>query len=147
MTKHTSTPRIFAARAAQPDDQWKDSLTKLFPPEVFTAYLALVLLLTAVEPSPARDVVAWVIFAAGALATLFYMIATWDPNPIIRKHEIQYAWPQLILALVAFSTWAFSIGGAFATFAWYEQWIGGVALIVGALLLTALNKLIGVFAK
>lgn len=140
------TPRIFAARAAQPADHWNDSLLKLFPPEVFTGYLALVNILTAVDASPARDVIAWLIFAAGAAATLIYMIATWDPNPLIRRKEIQHAWPQLTLALLAFTTWAFSIGGAFATFAWYEQWIGGIALIVGALLLTALNKLLGKFA-
>lgn len=142
-----ATPRIFAARAAQPSDNWRDSLTKLFPAEVFTAYLALVNLLTAVDASPARDVVAWVIFATGALATLIYMVATWDPDPFIRNREIQRAWPQLVLALLAFTTWAFSVGGAFATFPWYEQWIGGVALIAGALLLTALNKLLGNFAK
>jgi fatty acid desaturase len=61
----------------------------------------------------------------------------------VRREELRYAWPQLLLALFAFTAWAFSLGGAFGLLPWYEQWVGGVALIVGALILTGLNKLIG----
>jgi len=146
LARADGTPRRYAVRAAQPSDQWQDALTKLFPPEVFTAYLAAVAILTAVDPSPKRDVIAWVIFAAGAIGTVIYLMATWDPDPTIRREELRFAWPQLVLAVFAFSVWAFSIGGAFATFVWYEQWMGGVILVVGALLLTGLNRLIGTFA-
>lgn len=146
LTRADGVPRTYAARAAQPDDQWQDALTKLFPAEVFMAYLAVVAIISSVDPSPVRDIVAWVVFAAGVLATVVYMIATWDPDPAVRREELKYAWPQLVLAVFAFTSWAFTIGGAFATFPWYEQWIGGVTLIIGALLLTGLNKLIGTFA-
>lgn len=146
LTRADGVPRTYAARAVQPDDQWQDALTKLFPVEVFTAYLAAVAILSSVDPSQVRDIVSWAIFAAGALATVVYMIATWDPDPSVRREELRYAWPQLVLAMFAFASWAFSVGGAFATFPWYEQWIGGVTLIIGALLLTGLNKLIGTFA-
>lgn len=146
LARADGTPRVYAARAVQPDDQWQDALTKLFPTEVFTAYLAAVAILSGVDPTPTRDIVAWVIFGAGAFATVLYMMATWDPDPTVRREELRFAWPQLILSVFAFSAWAFSIGGAFATFPWYEQWIGGVVLIIGALLLTGLNKLIGTFA-
>jgi hypothetical protein len=145
LTKADGSPREFAARAVQPDDQWQDALTKLFPTEVFTAYLAAVAILSGVE-SDVKGIVSWVVFGAGALATLLYMMATWDPDPQIRREELRFAWPQLVLAVFAFTAWAFSLGGAFQTFPWYEQWIGGVVLVIGALLLTGLNKLIGTFA-
>ena len=143
LTRADGLPRTYAARAAQPDDQWNDALTKLFPAEVFSAYLAAVAILTAVTESPIYGVVAWLVYAAGLLATPIYMLATWDPDPGVRRDELRYAWPQLILALFAFTAWAFSLGGAFGLFPWYEQWVGGLALIVGALILTGLNKLIG----
>lgn len=146
LTRADGTSRTFAARASRPDDGWQDSLTKLFPVEVFTAYLAAVAIISGVDPSPVRDTVAWVVFGIGILATVVYMIATWDPDPVVRREELKYAWPQLTLAVFAFASWAFSVGGAFDTFVWYEQWIGGVTLIIGALLLTGLNKLIGTFA-
>ena len=146
LTRSDGTPRAYAARAANPDDQWQDALTKLFPMEVFAAYLAAVAIMSAVDPSKIKDIVAWAVFGAGALATVVYMMATWDPDPVVRRDELRYAWPQLILAIFAFSSWAFSVGGAFATFPWYEQWIGGVTLIIAALLLTGINKLVGTFA-
>jgi len=146
LTKKDGTPRAYAARAAQPDDQWQDALVKLFPVEVFMAYLAAVALITKVEPSPTKVIVSWVVFGVGVLATVVYMIGTWDPDPGIRREELRFAWPQLILAVFAFSAWAFTLGGAFAAFPWYEQWIGGVVLIIGGLLLTGVNKLIGTFA-
>ena len=139
-------PRTFATRAANPDDQWNDALVKLFPAEVFAGYLAAVAILTAVQQSPMYGIMAWVIYAVGLLATPIYMLATWDSDPVIRRQELRFAWPQLVLALFAFTAWAFSIGGAFGLFPWYEQWIGGVVLILASLVLTGLNKLLGTLA-
>lgn len=147
LTRSDGEPRVFAARAAAPDDQWQDALRKLFPTEVFAAYLATVAILASVPASAARNVVAWIVYGMGALATVVYMSATWDDDPQVRRSELRYAWPQLILAVVAFTCWAFSIGGAFTVFAWYEPWIGGVILICGSLLLTGLNKLLGTLAQ
>ena len=48
LARADGAPRTYAARAAQPDDQWRDALTKLFPVEVFTAYLAAVAILSGV---------------------------------------------------------------------------------------------------
>ena len=146
LTRSDGVPRTFAARAVTPDDEWSEALTKLFPTEVFSAYLGAVALMTAVDKTPTWFIAAWCLFGAGVLATVIYMIATWDPDPDVLREEMRFAWPQLILAVVAFSTWAFTIGGAFTAFTWYEQWLGGIALIMGSLLLTGLNKLIGSLA-
>lgn len=143
LTRSDGQPRVYAARAAQPEDQWSDALTKLFPVEVFTAYLAAVAILSGVTTSAIYATVAWLVYAAGLVATPIYMAATWDVDPVVRREELRFAWPQLVLALFAFTAWAFSLGGAFALLPWYEQWVGGVALIVAALILTGLNKLLG----
>lgn len=137
----------YAARAATPDDDWLGALTKLIPIEVIAAYTAAIKLLQGVETSNMRQMVAWIILAVGAVGTVLYMVATWDPDPAVRRSELAHAWPQLIVSLLAFGFWAFTLGPPFDAFPWYAEWLGGLALIVGAFLLTGINKLIGTFSQ
>jgi len=138
--------RRYAARSATPNDDWLSALTKIIPVEVIAAYTAAIKLLQGVEASDMRQMVAWIILAVGAVGTVLYMVATWDPDPAVRRQELPHAWPQLIVSLLAFGFWSFTLGGPFEAFPWYAEWLGGVALIVGAFLLTGINKLIGTFS-
>jgi len=136
-----------AARAVAPTDNWSDAVTKLIPIEVVAAYLAAVQIVTGLESSTSVAVAQWILFGIGALATILYMLATWDPDPAVRESDLKSAWPQLFISLAAFVTWAFAIGSPFGLLAWYEGWMGGLALIAGALLLAAINKLLGTWAR
>ena len=139
--------RVFAARAAAPDDGWGEAVTKLIPVEVVAAYLAAVQILSGIELNQSVEIAQWILFAVGMVATVLYMLATWDTDPVIRREELRYAWPQLLIAIGAFAVWAFAVGTPFGLFAWYAEWMGGLALIVGALLLAAINKLLGTWSQ
>jgi hypothetical protein len=130
-----------------PDDNWADAITKLIPIEVVAGYLAAVQIMNGLELTSSVAAAQWILFGIGLLATLLYMLATWDPDPAVRKADLQHAWPQLLIALGAFVVWAFAIGSPFGILAWYESWMGGLALIAGALLLAAINKLLGTWAR
>ena len=136
-----------AARAVAPDDNWGDAITKLIPIEVVAGYLAAVQIVTGLESSTSVAVAQWILFGVGMVATVLYMLATWDPDPAVRRADLKSAWPQLFIALAAFVVWAFAIGSPFGLLAWYESWMGGLALIAGALLLAAINKLLGTWAR
>jgi hypothetical protein len=136
-----------AARAVAPTDNWGDAITKLIPIEVVAGYLAAVQIVTGLESSASVSVAQWILFGVGMVATILYMLATWDPDPAVRRADLVSAWPQLFISLAAFVAWAFAIGAPFGLFAWYESWMGGLALIAGALLLAAINKLLGTWAR
>ena len=102
-----------AARAVAPTDNWSDAVTKLIPIEVVAAYLAAVQIVTGLESSTSVAVAQWILFGIGALATILYMLATWDPDPAVRESDLKSAWPQLFISLAAFVTWAFDKGFAY----------------------------------
>jgi hypothetical protein len=111
------------------------------------AYLAAVQIIAGLEMDSSVAIAQWIVFAIGAIATVLYMVATWDPDPAVRRQDLRYAWPQVLISLAAYTVWAFAIGSPFGLFAWYAEWMGGLALIVGALLLAAINKLLGTWAQ
>ena len=143
LARADGTPRTFAENAASPEDTWPEALLKLFPAEVYGAYMLAMGYLTDVESTPTLRIAYWGLFFAGLVATLIWLVAKWDDDPVVRREELRYAWPQLILSAFAFTVWAFFLGGAFAQFPWWTQWLGSLALTMGALLLTGLNKLLG----
>ena len=143
LARADGTPRTLAAKAAAPYDTWQDALLKLFPGEVYGAYLVAMGFVGDVEPTPTLQMAYWGLFFAGLAGTLIWLVANWDDDPAVRLEELRYAWPQLILSALAFSVWAFFLGGPFAQFAWWTAWLGSLALTMGALLLAGLNKLLG----
>jgi hypothetical protein len=125
-TAATSIPGV--ARRAGPDDtlvgaapaadEYSDRLIKLIPAEVISVYFSMVTLLKSSKDDVA-DLVPWLVFAFGALATLFYLRVTLKVlNP-----------RQLALSVVAFCVWAFTIGEPFSRFAWYNGTYAGLLLL------------------
>lgn len=125
-TTATSIPGV--ARRAGPDDgfasaapaadEYSDRLIKLIPAEVIGVYFSMVTLLKSSKDDVA-DFVPWLVFAFGALATLFYLRVT------LKVLNVR----QLTLSVVAFCVWAFTIGEPFSRFAWYNGTYAGLLLL------------------
>lgn len=135
------------ARAVLPGDGFKEGISKLVPVTVAVAYLAAMQLLDIAPVGAGRDTFAWIMFAVGLLATPLEILATWDPEPGMIASALTKAIPHLIISTVAFAIWAFGLGEPFSQFLWYESWMGGLALILGTLLLGTVGKLIARFRE
>ncbi len=106
------------APAAKAVDGYADRLVKLIPTEVIGVYFSMVTLLKHSKDTVA-EVVPWLVFAFGALATLFYLRVT------LKVLDTR----QLSLSVVAFCVWAFTIGEPFSHYAWYNGTYAGLLLI------------------
>ena len=99
-------------------DGYSDRLMKLIPTEIIGVYFSMVTLLKSSKDEVA-DLVPWLVFAFGALATWFYLRVT------LKVHNKR----QLTLSVVAFGVWAFTIGEPFSRFDWYNATYAGLLLI------------------
>lgn len=104
--------------AAPAADGYSDRLIKLIPTEVIGVYFSMVTLLKNSRDDVA-DLVPWLVFAFGALATLFYLRITLK---VLGTR-------QLTLSVIAFCVWAFTIGEPFSQYAWYNGTYAGLLLI------------------
>lgn len=134
--------RSYGARAVRPKESFLETVTKLIPSEVLIGYTAAVALLCGVVAGPTRLLASWIVFAIGLVVTPLYVASTWDPSAGVRRMEQPFMVPQLVVSAVAFALWAFGLGVPFDQFAWYADWMGGLSLIVGALVLTVVNRLV-----
>ncbi len=125
-TAAASTAKV--SRRAGPDDEfiaaapavdgYSDRLIKLIPAEVIGVYFSMVTVLKNSKDDVA-DLVPWLVFAFGAMATLFYLRVTLK---VLNTR-------QLALSVIAFCVWAFTIGDPFSQFAWYNGTYAGLLLI------------------
>lgn len=104
--------------AASVVDDYSDRLIKLIPAEVIGVYFSMVTLLKSSKDDVA-NLVPWLVFAFGALATLFYLRVTLK---VLNAR-------QLTLSVIAFCVWAFTIGEPFSQLAWYNGTYAGLMLI------------------
>lgn len=107
-----------APSAASAPDDYSARLMKLIPTEVIGVYFSMVTLLKHSKDDVA-DIVPWLVFAFGAAATWFYLRVPLK----VRNRK------QLVLSVVAFCVWAFTIGEPFSTLSWYNGTYAGLLLI------------------
>ncbi len=104
--------------AANAADGYSDRLIKLVPTEVIGVYFSMVTLLKHSKDAVA-EMVPWLVFGFGALATWFYLRVT------LKVLDSR----QLALSVAAFAVWAFTIGEPFSRYAWYNGTYAGLLLI------------------
>ena len=108
-------------RSVEPIEPFREKLLKFSPTETVGTCLAALGMLSAMEPGNLQTILLWVVFAAGLLATPFWLIYKMD----MRKPL------QVIVSTLAFIVWMMTIdGGPFTTIPGYQLVIGSVALII-----------------
>jgi hypothetical protein len=106
-----------AATIAAGADKYKNRLLKYIPAEVVALYLALLGILDASDRG-GNAVLQWVIFVFCLVGTYLYL----------RRVGGVSKQTQLVLSTVAFAVWAFSLGGPFGLYGWYEPLYGALLL-------------------
>jgi len=104
-----------------------EKLFKLIPSEVVATYLAIQGLV-ATEP----DVQKYVVIGAGVILLIAIPFYLWRVQNV--KSKIQ-----IILTMISFIVWVFSIGGPFLYFLWYLPTYGSIVLILWTFLLPILK--------
>lgn len=106
------------AAPAAGGDNYSDKLLKLIPGEVIGVYLSMVTILKHSKDEVA-PFVPWLVFVFGIAATWFYLRVT------LKVEHTR----QLMLSVLSFCVWAFTIGVPFDQQPWYNGTYAGLMLV------------------
>lgn len=101
-------------------DGYATRVTKYIPGEILAAYVSIGGVVSGIDDHQKRLVIAWIVFSACFLSLPFYLSKMADKRQPKRLH--------IFISLVAFTVWAYAIGGAFINEPWHDSIIGSVAL-------------------
>jgi apolipoprotein N-acyltransferase len=126
----------FAAQEPPPDSKTTDSyfekLVKYIPADILAAYVAITGITASVDPPLWLG---WGVFGALlALTPLYVCFVKTTPKGFVSSKMFHW-----VTACLAFSAWVFAMGGPFATFAWYQPYLGSVVLILTTLIIPVLE--------
>lgn len=129
-------PFKFAAQEPPPDSKTTDSyfekLVRYIPADILAAYVAITGITASVSPPLWLG---WAVFGALlALTPLYVCYVKTAPKGFVSSKTFHW-----VTACLAFSAWVFAMGGPFATFAWYQPYLGSVVLILTTLVIPVLE--------
>ncbi len=102
-------------------DEYRDRLIKYIPAEIVTLYLFVnTVLVAAVDqiPRTTLDILQWCVFGIMLILTFLYQRFTLN---IIKK-------AQLLIGIISFAIWVFTLGGPFTNLSWYHPVYGTLLL-------------------
>lgn len=109
------------SREIKDTNEYRERLLKLLPSEIIAAYLAIEGIV-ATQPAIRNQVLTW------ACVFLFILI----PFYLWFLFKIKKVL-QIIVTMISFAVWIFSIGGPFLQCPWYLQVYGAVLLVLWTL--------------
>lgn len=129
-------PFKFAAQEPPPDSKTNDSyfekLVRYIPADILAAYVAITGITASVNPPLWLG---WGVFGALlALTPLYVCYVKTTPKGFVSSKIFHW-----VTACLAFSSWVFAMGGPFATFTWYQPYLGSVVLILTTLIIPVLE--------
>jgi hypothetical protein len=111
-----------------PDSTYLERVAKYVPVEVVAAFKACFAIITTQPHGTTQVVVGWFVFCFFLIATpiyLYYMNLQAKDPLTGRPLAIQ-----LVIATLSYLVWSYALGGPFALHDWYQEWIGGILLIL-----------------
>ena len=126
----------FAAQEPPPDskvtDTYFEKLVHYIPADILAAYVAITGITASVDPPLWLG---WGVFGALlALTPLYVCYVKTAPKGFVSSKMFHW-----VTACLAFSAWVFAMGGPFATFTWYQPYLGSVVLILTTLIIPVLE--------
>ena len=109
------------AREIRVDQKYRDRLLKLIPSEIIAAYMVLSGI---IPPDRAK----WGTLIVSIVLLVLVPFYLWKMQNVQRNS-------QLIVTMISFVVWLYSLGGPFAAWGLYESWIGSVILILWTLII------------
>ncbi len=108
-------------REIRPDQRYRDRLLKLIPSEIVAAYMVL----SGIIPA---DRARWGTLIVSIVLLVLVPLYLW------RMQNVQRTL-QLIVTMVSFVVWLYSLGGPFEPWGLYEAWIGSIVLVLWTLVI------------
>jgi hypothetical protein len=107
---------------ASPDggDDYAARVAKYIPGEVLAAYVSIGGIISGLDPTRPRPLLAWVLFGLCVVLTPVYLAKRAEAKQPKRMH--------LALSTLAFVVWAYAVGGPFTGEPWHDPAIGSIAL-------------------
>ena len=105
------------AKPSNSDDRYSDKLIKLIPAEVVGVYISMMAVLKGSSEAIA-DILPWFVFGFGVVATYFYLRFS------LHVSERR----QLVVSVVAFCVWAYTLGGPFKDAGLHSDTVSGLLL-------------------
>lgn len=99
-------------------DEYQDKLIKYIPGEVIAVYLALSGILKTASGHVPVEAMQWAVFLVLVPGTWLYL---WRVSNVTK-------WQQIVISVIAFVVWVFSLGGPFTQFYWYDPVYGAIVL-------------------
>ena len=99
-------------------DRYQDRLIKYIPGDVIAVYLAIAGILKTASGHIPLQAIQWVVFLVLLPGTWFYLQRVGGVNK----------WQQILISVIAFVVWVFSLGGPFTQFGWYDPVYGAIVL-------------------
>jgi len=106
------------AAAAPAPDGYSGRVLKYIPAEVVAVYIAVQGAIGAAGPAGPNGTLLWIAFGVLLVLTPVYL---WRVTHVTKAL-------QLVISTVSFAVWVFSLGGPFASCAWYQPLYGAVLL-------------------
>lgn len=128
--------RLFAAQEPPPNskvtDSYAEKLVKYIPADILAAYIAISGITESNNPPLWLS---WGVFGALlALTPLYVCYVKTQPAGFVSSKMFHW-----ITACLAFAAFVFAVGGPFATFDWYQPYLGSVVLILTTLIIPVLE--------
>jgi len=105
------------AGGEQPD-RYQDRLIKYIPGDVIAVYLAIAGILKTANGRIPLHTIEWIVFLVLLPGTWFYLQRVGGVTK----------WQQVLISVIAFAVWVFSLGGPFTQFVWYDPIYGAIVL-------------------
>ena len=110
------------SRKPSDDDNYAARVSKYIPAEVLSGYVAMSGIVASMEENrPVTKVTAWIVFCLGFVLTPAYLV-------ILSGAKSAY-WVQIFISTIAFTIWAYALGGPFKLEGIYSPQIGSLGLI------------------
>jgi hypothetical protein len=128
--------RLFAAQEPPPNskvsDSYAEKLVKYIPADILAAYIAISGITESNNPPLWLS---WGVFGVLlALTPLYVCYVKTAPAGFVASKMFHW-----LTACLAFTAFVFAVGGPFATFAWYQPYLGSVVLILTTLIIPVLE--------
>lgn len=121
-------------------EQYISKVIKYIPAPIIASYTAMTGLI-AEDPSHIV-LLSWAVF--GLCLVLAPLYVWFIPDSIQDNKDCSKRFC-VLASIIAFSVWAFALGGPFAALAWYKPLYGSLALIATTLFMPLLEKVMALF--
>lgn len=117
-------------------DDYLGQVVKFIPAEVVAFYVAAFGLFASAKEGTPIETLAWITFGVGFAGTIVYTFL------VGKKDKVPNVLLKTVFGVIGFVIWAYTLGGPFAPYSWYNSLYGSFGILVFLFGIPAVYKLI-----